>query len=418
MLSKTPLAWLQLTRERVRLMVALAGISFADILMFMQLGFQGALYDTNTRVPRAVKGDLVLINPQSDFLFAMKAFSRRRLYEMMKIDGVESVSSLYIGQAFLKNPETKKQRTLGVLAFDPYKPAFDIPEINKQLDVIKLPDVYLFDEGSAPTFGAIGKKMHAGETVFTELSDVSQTRVRRIRIGGLFRIGRSFAADGNIVTSDSNYQRLFNSNPDNIQVGLLTVKAGYDAKKVKAEIDKILPKRKQNPTEKCYRGSDAEKDNKNKNNTDCPQDVMILTRQEYADFEKRYWQTSTNIGFIFSLGVAMGFVVGIVIVYQILYTDVADHLPEYATLKAMGYQDIYLLGVVFQEALLLSVLGFLPGLGVSVGLYALVKNSIALPMVMTLERAIMVLFLTVIMCLFSGVLAIQKLQAADPADIF
>ena len=118
---------------------------------------------------------------------------------------------------------------------------------------------------------------------------------------------------------------------------------------------------------------------------------MILTRKEYADFEKRYWQTSTNIGFIFSLGVMMGFVVGIVIVYQILYTDVADHLAEYATLKAMGYRDVYLLIIVFQEALLLSVLGFFPGGAISLGLYALVRKSIALPMVMTVERAALVL---------------------------
>lgn len=418
MLSKTPLAWLQLTREKVRLLVALAGISFADILIFMQLGFQGALYDTNTRVPRAVKGDLVLVNPQSDFLFTMKAFSRRRLYELQKIDGVASVSSLYIGQAFLKNPDTKKQRTIGVLAFDPHKPAFDIPAINQQLDLIKLPDVYLFDEGSAANFGTIAQRIKAGERVFTELSAVSKSSNRRIEIGGLFRIGRSFAADGNIVTSDLNYQRLLNSNPDDIYVGLITLKPGVDPQKVKAEIDKILPKRPPQPTEKCYRGSDYEKKNRHKIPSECPKDVMILTRKEYADFEKRYWQTSTNIGFIFSLGVMMGFVVGIVIVYQILYTDVADHLAEYATLKAMGYRDVYLLIIVFQEALLLSVLGFFPGGAISLGLYALVRKSIALPMVMTVERAALVLSLTIIMCLISGLLAMRKLQAADPADIF
>jgi putative ABC transport system permease protein len=79
-----------------------------------------------------------------------------------------------------------------------------------------------------------------------------------------------------------------------------------------------------------------------------------LTHQGFIDFEQRYWQTSTSIGFIFTLGVGMGFIVGTVIVYQILYTDVSDHLAEYATLKAMGYKNIFLEFVVLQEAIILS----------------------------------------------------------------
>ena len=54
--------------------------------------------------------------------------------------------------------------------------------------------------------------------------------------------------------------------------------------------------------------------------------------------------------------------VGLVIVYQVLSTDVADHLREYATFKAMGYPHRFFLGIVFEEALILGVIGFVPGL--------------------------------------------------------
>ena len=143
-----------------------------------------------------------------------------------------------------------------------------------------------------------------------------------------------------------------------------------------------------------------------------------MTFTEYIQFEEHYWKTESPIGFIFSLGTAMAFVVGVVIVYQVLSTDVNAHLKEYATFKAMGYQNAYLLGVVFEEAIILAFLGFIPGVILPFGLYALAANATALPIYMTLARAILVLILTVLMCMLSGAIATRKLQSADPADMF
>jgi putative ABC transport system permease protein len=147
-------------------------------------------------------------------------------------------------------------------------------------------------------------------------------------------------------------------------------------------------------------------------------DVKIFSRQEFIDYEIFYWQSSTAIGFIFTLGTVMGFIVGIVIVYQILYTDIANHLPEYATLKAMGYGNLYLLNIVFQEALILACLGYLPGLGLTLLLYSNTAVATGLPIMMTLARAISVLVLTIVMCCLSGSIAANRLRSADPADIF
>jgi putative ABC transport system permease protein len=121
---------------------------------------------------------------------------------------------------------------------------------------------------------------------------------------------------------------------------------------------------------------------------------------------------------MFALGTGMGFVVGIIIVYQILFTDVNEHLAEYATLKAMGFTDNYLLRVVFQEALILAIFGYIPGLGISFGLYELTKAATFLPIFMSVSRSAFVLGLTILMCTISGAIAVRKLRAADPADIF
>ena len=207
---------------------------------------------------------------------------------------------------------------------------------------------------------------------------------------GLFTNGASFAADGNVIASDSTFLHLFpNRSPGQIEVGLITLAPGADLAQVRAEIAAALP-----------------------------EDVLVGTPEDFAQIEREYWASGTGIGFIFGLGVGVGFIVGIVIVYQILYSDVSEHLPEYATLKAMGYTDNYLLGVLVQESLLLAVLGYLPSIALAFGLYSLAAAATMLPITMTARRAITVLVLTVIMCSVSGAIALRKLRTADPADIF
>ncbi len=384
MLRKIPLAWLQLTRERTRLLIALAGIAFADILIFMQLGFQDSLYYSNVRFHASLQGDVVLISNQSSSLISMKNFSQRRLYQALNFKEVESVHPIYLDFTSFRNPVTGFPRNIFVMGTNPQSNIFDIPGVAENLDKLNLPDVILYDRASRSEFGPIAQKFDAGETVTAEV------RLRRIRVGGLFTLGASFGADGNIITSDINFLRIFNNHQQGlIEVGLIKLKPGADANAFAQKLRKYLT-----------------------------QEVNVMTKQQYIDFERNYWASNTAIGFIFTLGAIMGFIVGIVIVYQILYTEVNDHLSEYATLKAIGYTHKYLLRVILQESLLLAVLGYFPGLFVTLFLYQKAREATLLPVFMTFTRAVIVLVLTIIMCYISGVIAVKKLNAADPADIF
>lgn len=381
---RTPLGWLQLNRQKSRLFVALAGIAFADVLMFMQLGFQNALYDSNTRLSRSLKTDLVLLSPQARNMQYLSTFSRRRLYQAMDIPGVKSASALYSGLITWKNPQTQRDNTIQVLGFDPEKPAFNLPEVNAQLNRIKLPDTVLLDRTSRGDYDQAIPRIEKGKPVTTEAEG------RTLSISGLFTLGASFGADGNLMTSDQNFLLLFpRREAASINLGLIQLQPGYDPQLVAKNLRSHLP-----------------------------DDVKVLTHQELVQMEENYWKTDSPIGFIFGLGTAMAFVVGVVIVYQVLSTDVNAHLKEYATFKAMGYSNSYLLMVVFEEAIILAVLGFIPGLGLPVILYKLAANATALPIYMTLTRALMVLLLTLIMCLLSGAIATRRLQSADPADMF
>ena len=365
-------------------MVALAGIAFADILMFMQLGFRDALFESATTFHKQLQGDVFLISTQSTALIAMRSFSSRRLYQALSVEGVQSVEPLYMDIGLWKNPETQATRGIMVIGFNPDRVLLSSPGLAGEMSKTKIPDVVLFDKASRAEFGPVADLFNQGQTVQTEV------RSRRVRVGGLFSLGASFGADGNLVTSDLNFVRIFPSRTkDLIDVGVIRLNPGVDAIATVAKMRQTFPK-----------------------------DVKIFTKDEFVEFERKYWEEGTSIGFIFTLGTAMGFIVGIVIVYQILYTDVSDHLPEYATLKAMGYTDWYLLGVVFQEAIILAFMGYIPGGVVAFFLYNLTQSATSLPIAMTVSRAITVLILTVIMCFVSGAISVRKLQAADPADIF
>lgn len=384
MFGKIPLAWLQLKREKTRLAVALAGIAFADILMFMQLGFRDSLYYSNVRFHTSLQGDIVIINHQSDALLEMKSFSQRRLYKALDLPMVESVHPIYLDYTSWKNPVTGRTRNLLIFGINPEFNLLNLPGFQENLEKIKLPDVVLFDRSSRKEYGPIAAEFAQGKTVTAEV------RRRQIKVGGLFTLGASFGADGNLITSDVNFLRIFNDRqPGLIDIGLIRLKSGADATIVAQDLRNYLPK-----------------------------DVKVFTKQEFIDFERNFWASSTAIGFIFTLGTIMGFIVGTVIVYQILYTEVTDHLAEYATLKAIGYTQNYLLVVILQEALILAVLGYMPGLACALFLYKAAREATLLPVFMSIDRAVIVLILTILMCFISGCIAIRKLQSADPADIF
>jgi putative ABC transport system permease protein len=383
MARKIPLAWFQLMKEKARLVVAISGIGFADMLMFMQLGFQDSLYDSATVPHRMLQADLVIIDPRFKSLAAFTPFSRERLYQTKSSDRVQSVSSIRIAMGQWKNPETRLTRSILIWGIEPDAPSFKLAGLRENLEPLKLLNNVVFDQSGRPEFGAISETFRKQGTVSTELNQ------QFIQVSGLVTMGASFTADGNVFMSDSTFLRLYSDRQaSKIDIGLIQLKPNSDVKAVQAQLSASLP------------------------------DVKVLTPKEFAGIERNYWESQGTIGFIFGIGVIVGFIVGTVIVYQILYTDVANHLPEYATLKAMGYSDRFLLNVLLQEALILAVLGFIPGFVVAVGLYQITYAATLLPIAMTVNRAVMVFLLTVVMCSMSGAIAMRKLQAADPADIF
>jgi putative ABC transport system permease protein len=383
---RTPLAWANLTYRSRRLITAVSGVSFAVLLMFMFKGIEHSFYDSQIQLLQRLNGEILLVNRLKYTMFVPEQFARVRLYQAQGFKGVVAAYPLYMTDGDWKNPITKSVRSMRVLAFNPNEPVLQIPGVIEHQAKLQAPWTILVDEkGKAE----IGPKQTG---IVTELSE------QQVHVVGTFRLGTDFASgNGNLIMSDQNFMRYFaNVEPGRKSRELNTADIGLIKVAPNTNINALIQVMRQH----------------------LPNDVAVWTKDEFLEKEKTYWREHTSVGFIFSLLAGMGFAVGIILVYQILYTDVTDHRAEYATLKAMGYGNRFLFGIVLQESLILALLGFFPGLGMSLVLYQITANATGLLLQMTVLRAFNILIATFLMCLTSGAIAVRRIQAADPAEVF
>src|SRR5262249_15465696 len=149
-----------------------------------------------------------------------------------------------------------------------------------------------------------------------------------------------------------------------------------------------------------------------------PVDVKVMLRRELEAHEQRFYVDIKPVGIMFSAGVLLAFVVGAVILYQILSSEIMNRLKEYATLKAIGYDNAFMTRVVLQQAAISALVGYVPALVVSLILYRITEAAVDMPMVMTAPRLALVLAMAVGMCAMAGVLVSRKVRRADPAELF
>jgi putative ABC transport system permease protein len=383
---RTPLAWLNLAHNRTRTVLAVAGVVFAVVLIFMQQGFLSSAETSAARVYEMLDFDVLIRSKRYLHMVDARTFPRRRLYQAASVPGVAEASPFDLASDYWTNPINGQKRVILVLGVDPDRTRFTIDELQEQIGALRVPEFALVDRLSHRDFGPRNGRRFGDADVGVQ----TQLGQAAVRIAGHFPLGVGFVADGAVVLSDEGFCRVCPyQDIDEVNLGLLRLEPGASAETVVEALRATLPA-----------------------------DVDVLTRDEAMAAEVKHWVEETSIGVIFRLGVIVALVVGAAIVYQVLSSDVANHLPEYATLKAIGYSGNYLAGVVLQQAVLLALLGFVPGLFVAWGLYALTHWLAGLPIGMTWLRVLAVLGLSIGMCTISGLGALRKVRTADPADLF
>jgi putative ABC transport system permease protein len=370
--------WRLLWHEKGRNALAVGGIFIAVLMIFLQLGFYSCVPKGGMQVYDQLRFDLLMTSTSYVFQGQSYDFPRRRLYQALSLPEVISAVPFYQSEASWLNMESRLRRDVFVMAFNPDDEVFKQDDIERQREVIKRPDTVLVDAATLAVYGpqASGRLVEIAERAMT--------------IGGRYSIGTGFLGLGVVLTSDLNFMRMFTDRSlATVNRGLIRLNPDANPGEVAARLREILPA-----------------------------DTKIFTHSELEAEEVKYWRTRTATGLIFGFGVAISIVVGIVILYQTMATQVIRHLAQYATLKAIGYTDGYLSGIVVSMAVTLAAIAFVPSLAAALVVYDKVRAVTRLPIEMTGARLAAVLVLSLAMSALSALIAARILHRANPADLF
>ncbi|MEM9410122.1 MAG: FtsX-like permease family protein [Planctomycetota bacterium] len=391
----TPLSIHNLIHGGWRTVLSIVGISIAIVLIFMQLGFLGAVTDTAVVFYDEMEFDLIACSPDYYNFVDSGRFSRDHLNTIASNPGVQSVKPLHVSLGKWNYEEKEVQRGMLIIGVDPDQPIFRDDSINQKLNSLTDHHSILVDQSSRPRFLGADNKTKFDERQIgleIELNGVTCT------LANLFEIGTGLAADGASIVNENHFTRMIPGyGQRSVALGLIRAESGVSIEDLRTRIESTLPP------------SDA---------THGHPVVRLLTRRELAARETAYWQWGTPIGFIFLAGAIVAFLVGAIIVYIVLSSDISKQISEYATLKAMGYRNQFLAKTVLEQSFILAIASYLSALVVSLVLYQVVGNAAKLPITMTWTRLVIVFFSSLIMSFVSALIAMQKLRQADPADLF
>lgn len=377
---KTPLALLNLWSNKARSAVAMAAVAFSAVLILMQLGFFGTLQNSANRVYNQLDFD-VLISSRAYRIFSRPGmFPAEQLALARSVTEVESTAPFWVATTGWLNQhrDPPMQRPILVMAFRPGDSAFKLEEIRSHEMQLASRGRLMMDIASRPEFGPRGPGI------------ISELGTTQVQISNTFLLGSDFSADGAVVTGDSTFFEIFPWFPHNeVSLGLVKLKPGADPDAVAQKLRRLMPA-----------------------------NLQVRTHAEATHDEEYFWRTKTSIGTIFFLGAFIALLVGTGIVYQVLSSDISNRLPEFATLKAMGYRSSYLTLTVLVQAVLLAIGGFVPAVIIADMLYALTEREAYLSMNLTPGLAGFVFLLSLGMCVVSAVLSMRKLATADPADLY
>jgi putative ABC transport system permease protein len=375
---RSALAWRILTYDKGRTALAVVGVFMAILLVFVQLGFFIAVPQGGMLLYDRTRFDLLIASTGYEYQVQPGEFPLLQLDRARTAPEVALAAPLYFGSAKWRSGEDGKAPDVFVIGLDPQDRIFTSEDLNRQLPILDPADTALVDSATRAMFGPLT----TGRVV-----DIAGDKVK---IGGDYVLGTGFMGLGVILVSTENFVRIFPFRKlGQVNLGLIQLKQGVDPDRAATSLRKLL-------------GGD----------------IQIFTRPELEAHETAYWTTRTSVGLLFGSGLIVSFIVGVMVVYQILATQVSRQLPQFATLKAVGYGDRFLDGTVVTMALLIVLAGFFPALVAALGVYVVIREETLLPVEMSGPRIAIVFAATLAMAAASALLSMSSLRRADPADLF
>jgi putative ABC transport system permease protein len=374
--QRIPVAWCMLTHRKGRFALSTLGIAFSVVIMFMEIGFFNGINDSQARFAALLDADLVLLHKGRYNLLESDRLNRIRMQQALAVDGVAGATPIYEGEQLAINPETGMAQAISVVAFPPETRPLKLANLGEFSAQLRIKGNILFDRRSRNLYGDIrpGSALTVGGTPMT--------------VVGLVDMGPTIRSDGTILMGEQTWNDS-KAGADLVSMALLKLKPGANLETVRSKIKALLG-----------------------------EEILVMTPDEIRQREVDFTARATPAGGVFAIGLSVGFIIGLIICYQILFNEISDNMPQYATVKAVGFSKTFLVSLVMQQAVLLAIFGYLPGLLGGFILYHFIESSTSILMFLSFPRGLLIFFLTLIMCAVSGLLAVRKVLRADPAEVF
>ncbi|WP_244913220.1 FtsX-like permease family protein [Phormidesmis priestleyi] len=400
-----------------RFLVAQAGIMFAVSLVTIQVGILKGFTRSTALLIDQSTADLWVASKDMVHLELTSPIAAEKVVQAQQVSGVERAEALMIRSSIWRS-DSGLITPVRIFGFDPNSRLFAGWDVSQgKLNAVKQPFKVVVDRSSLKNLGQtqIGEQGKIGTlpAQIVGLSQDTQSIVSSLFIFTSLENANAYATaglntsvnctrktQGNLVCTNNFDNAPLDGKPasltpprslsisDPISYVLIRAKPGQDLQQLKQRLEAALP------------------------------DTRAYTQAELAEQTQVYWSERTGVGFILSLGATVGFVVGMVIVGQILYSSVADHLREFGTLKAMGASNWVIYSVILEQAMWMAVLGYIPSMAFCLGLGAWTQTAKGIMILITPATAGGVLILTVVMCVGSALFAVQKVTRVDPAIVF
>jgi putative ABC transport system permease protein len=375
---RTPIAWLNTIQNGKRTATAVGGICFAVLLIFMQAGFLGAARMNASLAYSILDFDLILVARGYLTMPRSESIDPYRVIQAASVPGVRQARGMLIEGADWRNRATGEGVSCFVFGIPREGGVFVDPALEGQTERLNESLTAMVDSRSRRSYGP------------WEVGGTATVNAQTLRVVGTYALGMGLLADGSIVVNHGTYARLFGqASIDRYNFGLIKVAPGADIQETARRLRAALP-----------------------------DDVVVSTKAEIMQREERYFVTVKPVGIMFQVGMAVAFIVGAVILYQILSSEISNRLREYATMKAMGYTERTIYGVGITQGLYFSLMGYFPSLLLSFILYRVLRAMSGFPVYMDAGRAAFVFALVIAMCAIAAALSLGKIKRADPADLF
>ncbi len=318
--------------DRAKFFSLVSGIAFASLIMNQQPAiFWGLMKRSYSFISDTNYPDLWVMDPAIQDINDIKPLSDNDLYRVRGVPGVAWAVPIYKGVFQIRKNDGDFENAI-IIGIDDGSLIGGPPEmLEGKLADVRKNDAVIIDKYSAYTNFAT--TMADGRVIPAKIGDVFEINDKRAQIVGITDVTRTFFTQAVIYTTYSKALNFFPAQRKMLSFVLVGLQPSHDPQVVKENINRT---------------------------TGLASYTSLELKNRTFDF-----YMGTGIPINFGITVILGFIIGAAIAGQTFYNFTLENLKQFAGLKAMGTSNTTLLKMMLFQALIVGILGYSMGIGLT-----------------------------------------------------